>query len=97
MHNIFYENKPEYGSITNTMVLLKPIHKMSMLTAYEQLYIQTFHHNGNLIREKGTGEQTPSFQLAIDTTLTSVTTPKHINAPPISHSNQFQLFHDSGR
>jgi hypothetical protein len=68
-----------------------------MLTAYEQLFIQTFHHNGNLIKEQGTGEQNPSFQLAINTTLTSVTTPKQINAPTIAHSNQFQIFHDSGR
>jgi hypothetical protein len=56
------------------MTLLKTIHKMSMLTPYEQLYIQTFHCNGNLITEQGTGEQNPLFQLAIDIVLTSVTT-----------------------
>jgi hypothetical protein len=68
-----------------------------MLTHYEQLFIQTFHHNGSLITEQGTGEQNPLFQLAIDTALTSSTTPKQINKPSIAHSNQFQLFHDSGR
>jgi len=47
-----------------------------MLIPYEQLFIQTFHHNGNLITEQGTGEQTPLFQLAIDTMLTSATTSK---------------------
>jgi len=87
----------EYESITDTMSLLKPIHK-SVLISYEQLFIQTFHHNGNLITEQGTGEQNPLFQLAIDTMLTSATTwkQKQINTPP-THSNQFQLFHDSYR
>jgi len=41
------------------MSLSKPIHKMSVLIPYEQLLIQTFHHNGNLITEQGTGEQIP--------------------------------------
>jgi hypothetical protein len=45
-----------------------------MLITYEQLFIQTFHHNRNLITEQGTGEQNPLFQLAIDTMLTSGTT-----------------------
>ena len=45
--------------------------------------------------EQGTGEQNPLFQLAIDTMLTSTTwKQKQINRPP-THSNQFQLFHDS--
>jgi len=56
------------------MSLLKPIHKMSLLIPYEQLFIQTFRHNGNLITEQGTGEQNTLFQLAIDTMLTSATT-----------------------
>jgi len=47
---------------------------MSMLIPYEQLFIQTFHHNGNLITEQGTGEQNSLFQLAIDIMLTSATT-----------------------
>ena len=94
------QNLHEYGSITDTMSLLKPIHKTSMLIPYEQLFFfQTFHHNGNLITEQSTGEQNPLFQLAIDTMLTSVTTwkQKQINSPPTTHSNQFQLFHDSNR
>jgi hypothetical protein len=45
-----------------------------MLSPYEQLFIQTFHHNENLITEQGTGEQYPLFLLAIDTMLTSATT-----------------------
>jgi hypothetical protein len=80
------------------MSLLKPIHKTSILIPYEQLFIQSFHHNGNLITKQGTGEQNPLFQLAIDTMLTSATTgkQKQINTPP-THSNQFHLFHDSNR
>jgi hypothetical protein len=88
------QNLQEYGSITDIMSLLKPIHKTSI--PYEQLFIQTFHHNGNLIIEQGTGEQNPLFQLAIDTMLTSATTlkQKQINTPPTTHSNQFQIFRD---
>jgi len=56
------------------MSLLKPIHKMSMLIPYKQLFIQTFHHNGNLIMEQGTGEQTLIYHLARDTMLTLTTT-----------------------
>jgi hypothetical protein len=55
------------------MSLIKPIHKTAMLIPYEQLFIQTFHHNGNLITEQGIGEQIPLIQLAIYTTLTSTT------------------------
>ena len=67
-------NLHEYGSVTDTMSLLKPIHKMSVLTPYEQLFIQTYHHNRNLIMEQGTGEQNPLFNLTIDIMLTSATT-----------------------
>ena len=86
-------------SITDTMSLLKPIHKTSMLIPYEQLLIQTFHHNGNLITEQGTGEQNPLFQLSIDTMLRSASTlkQKQINTPPPARTNQFQLFHDRNR
>jgi hypothetical protein len=68
------QNLHKYGSITDTMSLFKPINKTPMLIPYEQLFIQTFHHNKNLITEQGTGEQNTLFQLAIDTLLTSVTT-----------------------
>ena len=55
------QNLHEYGSITDTMSLLKPTQKTSLLIPYEQLLIQTFHHNGNLITEQGTGEKKPLF------------------------------------
>jgi len=59
-------NRHEYGTITDTMTLLKPIDKTFLLIPYEQLFIQTFAHNGNLITEQGRGEQNPLLQLAID-------------------------------
>jgi len=91
------QNRHEYGSITDTMTLLKPIHKMSMLTPYEQLFIQTFHNNRNHIMEQGTGEQTPLFQLAMDTVFTPAAAPKQIGTIPTLHSGQLQLSHNIGR
>jgi hypothetical protein len=44
-----------------------------MLISYEQIFIQTFHHKGNLITEQGKDEQNPLLQLAINTMLTSTT------------------------
>jgi hypothetical protein len=70
---------------------------MSMLTFYEQLFIQTVHHNGNHITEQGTAVQSPLFHLAIDTASTSANKPKQNNKPPLTHSNQFQLLHNCGR
>jgi len=64
-------NQCEYGTITDTMTLLKPIEKTSVLIPYEQLFIQTFKHNGNLITEQSRGKQNPLFQLAINTSFTS--------------------------
>jgi len=74
------------------MTLLKSINKMSMLTPFEQLFIQTFHYNGNLITQQDTGEQNPLFQLAMDTVLTS-----QIDAIPTPHSDQLHLSHNRGR
>jgi hypothetical protein len=45
-----------------------------MLIPYEQLFIETFHHNGNLITEHGAGKQNSLFQLATDIMLASATT-----------------------
>ena len=76
---------------------VKCLHKTSMLIPYEQLFIQTFHHNGNLIMEQGTGEQNPLFQLAIDTMLLQQPHENNIRSTCHTHSNQFQLSHDSKR
>jgi len=59
-------NRHEYGPITDTMSLLKPIKKPSLLIPYEQLFIQAFHRSDRLIQEQHCHEQNPLFQLAID-------------------------------
>jgi hypothetical protein len=56
----------EYGPLKDTMALLKPIHKSSMLIPYEQLLIQTFHQNGTLIPEQNFNKQSPLFMLATE-------------------------------
>jgi len=56
-------SKHEYGIIGDTMTLLKHIDKPSLLLPYEQLYIQLFHHNNQLIPEQYPNEQNPMFQL----------------------------------
>jgi len=50
-----------------------------MLTPYEQLCIQTFHHNDRLVAGQGLGEQNPLYKSAIDTGLMSMTSPVQIN------------------
>jgi len=64
-------NQHEYGTIRDTITLLKPTHKTPLSIPYEQLFIQTYQYNGTLITEQNRGEQNPLFQLAIDTGLTS--------------------------
>ena len=64
-------NQHEYGTITDTVTLLKPIHKTSLLIPYEQPFIQTYKYNGTLITAQNRGGQNPLFQLVIDTGLTS--------------------------
>jgi hypothetical protein len=61
-HHIL-QNHHEYGPITNTMKLLKPEQKASMLIPYEQLYIQIYHQKGHLIPEQSSGDYNPLFQL----------------------------------
>ena len=63
-------NRHEYGPLKDTMELLKPINKPSMLIPYEQLIIQTFHQNGSLIPEQNCNEQNPLFLLAMEHNLT---------------------------
>jgi hypothetical protein len=62
-----YDNIHEYGTLTDTS-LLKHIHNPTKLIPYEQLFIQTFHHLGNLITEQSASETNPLFQLNFDTT-----------------------------
>ena len=45
-------NKHEYGTIDDTMTLLKHINRSTLLLPYEQLYIQTYHHQKQLKPEQ---------------------------------------------
>jgi hypothetical protein len=93
------QNLHKYGSITHTMSLIKPIHKTSMLIPYEQLFIQIFHYNGNLITEQGTGEKKTLISVSHrhHAYVSKHTKEKQTNTPPITHSNQFRLFHNNNR
>jgi hypothetical protein len=58
------------------MTLFKHEHKTSMFIPYEQLFIETYYHNGHLITQQNMGEPNPLFQLVIDSVPTSATTIK---------------------
>ena len=59
-------NQHEYGPIEKTMTLLKPLKNTSLLTPYEQSYIQAFHKSGRLVSEQNPGEPNPPLQMAIN-------------------------------
>jgi hypothetical protein len=56
----------EYGTIAETMTLIKPIQNESMLLPFEQFHIQSLHQTGKLIPEQwpepsfSTGLQSPT-------------------------------------
>jgi hypothetical protein len=45
------------------MTILKPMKKPSHVLPYEQLYIQLFYHNNQLIPEQNPNEQSPVLHL----------------------------------
>jgi hypothetical protein len=48
------------------MTLLKQVNKTSLLTLYEQLYIQAYHQHKQLIPEQHSGDQNPMYELIYD-------------------------------
>jgi hypothetical protein len=52
------------------MTILKPLNDTTVLTPYEQYFIQTLHQEGQLIPEQSPGEKNPLLQLAIDPSYT---------------------------
>ena len=58
------QNIYEYGTLADTMTLLKPLNDTAKLIPNEQLFIQTFYHNGDLIDEQSATEHNPLFHLA---------------------------------
>jgi uncharacterized protein (UPF0147 family) len=64
------QNRHEYGPIDHSMTILKPLKDTTLLTPYEQYFIQTLHQEGQLIPEQFAGEKNPLLQLAFDPTYT---------------------------
>jgi hypothetical protein len=58
------QNIHEYGTINDTLKLLQPVQNTKLLIPYEQMYIQLYHQQGNLIQEQQRGELNPLLQLA---------------------------------
>ena len=56
-------NKHEYDPVSDTMTLLKHINKTTLLIPFEQLYIQSYNHQKQLIPEQHIGEHNPIYQL----------------------------------
>jgi hypothetical protein len=54
------------------MTLLKLLNDMSWLTPYEQYFIQTLHHEGQLVPEQAPGKKNPLLQLAIEPSYTAL-------------------------
>ena len=65
-------NKHEYGTIDETMTLLKHINRSTLLLPYEKLYIQTYHHQKELIPEEHINEHNPIYHLIYDLHNTSL-------------------------
>ena len=65
--------KHKYGPINDTMILLKHINKTktTLLIQFEQLYIQSYHHNKQLTPEQHMGEHNPIYHLIHDPRNTS--------------------------
>jgi len=53
----------EYGNIDDTMTHLKQINTPTILLPHEQMYIQSFHHNNELIPERRPNKHNPMFDL----------------------------------
>jgi hypothetical protein len=58
-------NRHEYGTLAETMTLIKPIQNESMLLPFEQFHIQSLHQTGKLIPEQYPNDPNPLFQLRV--------------------------------
>jgi len=55
--------KHEYGYLEDTMTLLKHIDKPLLILIYEELYLQLFLHNYQIITKQQPNEIYPMFHL----------------------------------
>jgi len=76
----------KYCNINDTTTLLKQINTPTLLLPYEQMYIQSFHHNNELILEQHFKEHNPMFNLLHSNT-TRHKPPWRLTHNP-THSNQ---------
>jgi hypothetical protein len=53
----------EYGNSNDTMTLLKQINTPTLLLPRKQMYIQSFHHNNELIPKQHLNEHNPMFDI----------------------------------
>ena len=60
MHYIYLTADMNIVTLT-TLTLLKEINTPTILLPYEQMYIQSFHHNNELIPEQHPNEHNPMF------------------------------------
>jgi len=59
-------NQHEYGPMEKTMTLLKPVKNTSLLTPYEQFFIQAYHKSGRPVSEQNPSEPNPLLQISIN-------------------------------
>jgi hypothetical protein len=53
------QNRHKYGCIDHLMTILKPLNDMTLLTPYEQYFIQTLYQKGQLMSEQPPGGKNP--------------------------------------
>jgi len=53
----------EYGNVNDTMTLRKQINTPTLLLPYEQMYIQSFHHDNELIPKQHLNEHNSMYDL----------------------------------
>jgi len=63
MHCTFYE-RHEYGTVTDTLQLLKTCQKGTHMNCWEALNIQVFHQHKVLITEQQVSDTNPLYELA---------------------------------
>ena len=78
----------EYGNINDSMTLLKRINKPVLLLPYEQMYIQSFYHNNELIPEQHLNKHNPMFEFLQRKHLTSQPT-CHLGTNPAHLTSSF--------
>ena len=75
-------NRYEYGTLTDTMKLIKHVTNPKMLFPYEQFFIHDYHIYKHLIPEQHINDINPLYQTILDIYDTSLTYKQKINTSP---------------